>query len=323
MFAAMLPLFAAVPSVTVGGPCPGAVACTLAATFANGNKLTAALASPTELSWAGGSITWARSTASDSCLGNWTDSGGNSVDVSETAITGPGGGGWYPATVTTYRPGRPAPPFSPPPPAPPGSARVCDVYGSHGTPCVAAHSVARALYGAYSGALYEVRRASDNTTNVISVLAAGGVANSTDQDDFCAGTACIISAIMDQSGRGNHLATAPPGGNHRAPDAGVNASRLATTLHGHRIYGAFFEGGMGYRNDCTSGIATGDEPETIYMVTAGQHYNGGCCFDCEYLSPPPFSPGWIPARPFQKPLPPPMAPTHPPTHPPFRTLTLR
>ena len=36
---------------------------------------------------------------------------------------------------------------------------------------------------------------------------------------------------------------------------------------------------MGYRNDNTSGIARGDESETMYMVTAGKHYNSGCCFD--------------------------------------------
>jgi hypothetical protein len=29
----------------------------------------------------------------------------------------------------------------------------------------------------------------------------------------------------------------------------------------------------------TSGIATGDQPETEYMVTSGTFYNGGCCFD--------------------------------------------
>lgn len=45
------------------------------------------------------------------------------------------------------------------------------------------------------------------------------------------------------------------------------------------MYSAYFEGGMGYRNDNTTGIAKGDEPETMYMVTAGKHYNSGCCFD--------------------------------------------
>lgn len=33
----------------------------------------------------------------------------------------------------------------------------CDIYSSGGTPCVAAHSTTRALYGAYSGSLYQVR----------------------------------------------------------------------------------------------------------------------------------------------------------------------
>ena len=36
---------------------------------------------------------------------------------------------------------------------------------------------------------------------------------------------------------------------------------------------------MGYRIDKTSGVATGNAPETIYMVTSGTHFNAGCCFD--------------------------------------------
>ena len=32
----------------------------------------------------------------------------------------------------------------------------CDIYSSGGTPCVAAHSTTRALYGAYSGSLYQL-----------------------------------------------------------------------------------------------------------------------------------------------------------------------
>jgi hypothetical protein len=36
---------------------------------------------------------------------------------------------------------------------------------------------------------------------------------------------------------------------------------------------------MGFRNNATKGVPTGDEPETLYMVTSGTHYNGGCCFD--------------------------------------------
>jgi hypothetical protein len=260
-----------VAGAQAGAPgCPGSGACSLSATFAGGQKLTGVLASKSELAWTGG-VVWRRGAPSASCLGNWTDSGGNHVMVSASAITGPRNG-WYPATVTAHSTGHPPappPPISPPPPAPAGSARACDIYGS---------AVTRALYGPYAGALYEVRRRSDNATKNISAQSAGGVADAPVQDSFCAGTACIISAIYDQSGRCNHLYTAPPGGNHEAPDKGVNASRQPATLGGHNVYSAYFEKGMGYRQDCTSGVATGDEPETIYMVTNSHHFNSGCCF---------------------------------------------
>ena len=29
----------------------------------------------------------------------------------------------------------------------------------------------------------------------------------------------------------------------------------------------------------TTGVPTGDAPESIYMVVAGKHYNNQCCFD--------------------------------------------
>ena len=47
------------------------------------------------------------------------------------------------------------------------------------------------------------------------------------------------------------------------------------------MYGAVFLGGEGYRNDATSGVAVGDEPQSMYMVVDGTHYNDLCCFDCE------------------------------------------
>lgn len=155
----------------------------------------------------------------------------------------------------------------------------CDIYDAAGTPCVAAHSMVRALYGAYAGPLYSVQRASDNTTRLIGVATAGGFADSAKQDAFCEGTACTVDRIFDQSPKGNHLALGPPGGAVRKPDRGVNATKERLTVGGNWVYGAYFEGGMGYRNDKTSGIAAGDEPESMYMVVAGKHYNGGCCFD--------------------------------------------
>ena len=159
------------------------------------------------------------------------------------------------------------------------SAGPCDIYASGNTPCVAAHSTVRALFGAYSGNLYQVKRASDNTTKDIAVLTPGGFADSAAQDTFCSGTTCTISIIYDQSGKGNHLTKAPAGQRKNTPDNEADATALKLTVGGHTVYGVHIVAGDGYRNDKTSGIATGDQPETEYMVTSGNFYNSGCCFD--------------------------------------------
>src|SRR5258708_3310279 len=57
----------------------------------------------------------------------------------------------------------------------------CDIYASAGTPCVAAHSTTRALYAAYNGSLYQVRRASDGKTLNIRTLRPGGYASAAAQ----------------------------------------------------------------------------------------------------------------------------------------------
>src|SRR5579871_4252920 len=88
----------------------------------------------------------------------------------------------------------------------------CDIYAAASTPCVAAHSTTRALYAAYDGPLYQVKRASDSTTTDIYPLSAGGYANAATQDSFCADTYCTITEIFDQSGHGNNLTDAPAGG---------------------------------------------------------------------------------------------------------------
>jgi hypothetical protein len=155
----------------------------------------------------------------------------------------------------------------------------CDIYASGDTPCVAAHSTVRALYGSYNGYLYQVRRLSDETTKDIGVLAPGGFADSGAQDSFCAGTACSVSIVYDQSPQGNHLTAAPGGGAGKAPDKEVKADRYQLTVGGHTVYAAYFDSGMGYRNNHTTGIATGDQPQSMYMVTSGIHYNDQCCFD--------------------------------------------
>eukprot|EP00756_Hemistasia_phaeocysticola_P065915 Hpha_TRINITY_DN8881_c0_g1::TRINITY_DN8881_c0_g1_i1::g.141538::m.141538/K20844/abf1; non-reducing end alpha-L-arabinofuranosidase len=155
----------------------------------------------------------------------------------------------------------------------------CDIFGSGGHPCIAAHSTVRALYGGYGEQLYQVKRVSDGTTADIFPLVPGGQANASAQDAFCAGSSCVIQRIYDQSPKGNHLQPGEPGGAGKQKDSPVNATAMKLLLGGRDVWGAYFDAGQGYRNDQTSGVATGDQPETIYMVASGRHYNDKCCFD--------------------------------------------
>ena len=57
-------------------------------------------------------------------------------------------------------------------------------------------------------------------------------------------------------------------------------------LDGHSVYGVYIVGngftsnpGAGYRNNSTSGVPTGDQPEGIYTVVGGKHFDAWCCFD--------------------------------------------
>ena len=159
------------------------------------------------------------------------------------------------------------------------ASQSCDIYASYGTPCVAAHSTTRALYASYDGPLYQVRRSSDSTYKSIYPLTTGGVANAATQDSFCSGTTCVITRIYDQSGHGNDLVQAPGGGAASGPDNLANATAAPVMVGGQKAYGVYIAAGTGYRDDSTSGIATGDQPEGEYAIFDGTHYNGGCCFD--------------------------------------------
>jgi non-reducing end alpha-L-arabinofuranosidase len=170
----------------------------------------------------------------------------------------------------------------------------CDVLSAGGNPCVAAHSTVRVVYGGYTGPLYQVCRGGSVpgpnscrggvTQDIGSV--AGGYADAAAQDAFCAGSACTISIIYDQSPSGNDLKPAPPGGAKPTPDNPANAADLKTTINGHSVYGVFIRVGMGYRSGCSAceareavGTAVDDEPETQYMVTSANGLVNGCCFD--------------------------------------------
>lgn len=151
---------------------------------------------------------------------------------------------------------------------PPRPLGPCDILDAAGTPCVAAHSIARALYANYTGPLYRVLRATDEAGLDIGPHH-NGFARATDQDAFCANASCYILRIFDQSPHGNHLDTAPAGGACHYPLSPTNASRERISLRGgHAVYGAYFEGQMGYRIDRTSGVATGEQPQMMCSTRA-------------------------------------------------------
>lgn len=164
----------------------------------------------------------------------------------------------------------------------------CDVYAAAGAPCVAAHSSTRALSASYNGPLYQVMRQSDGKKLDIGVVPssatdAGGYADAAAQDAFCANTTCWITALYDQSGKGNHLIQAPRGGFAGPAMGGFNnlpvADMAPVTVLGHKAYGVFIAPGMGLRLNDAHGTAVDDQAEGQYWVVNGHHYNSGCCFD--------------------------------------------
>ncbi len=156
----------------------------------------------------------------------------------------------------------------------------CDIYLAGGTPCIAAHSTVRALYGAYSGPLYQVKRNSDNTTKDIAPVSPGGAADGLSQDTFCAGTTCVVTKLYDQSGKGNFLESQANGPTVAGKDNPTVATTENFNLAGHKVYSLYIKPANSFwRDGHTTGVPLKAEPEGVYMVTSGRHFNGGCCFD--------------------------------------------
>jgi non-reducing end alpha-L-arabinofuranosidase len=85
----------------------------------------------------------------------------------------------------------------------------CDAATTAGTPCSAAHSVTRLLTKNYTGPLFQILRASDNTTKDIypytsATLPGGasraliGTTNLSSVNAFCNNTTCAVSYLYDQ-----------------------------------------------------------------------------------------------------------------------------
>lgn len=195
-------------------------------------------------------------------------------------------------------------------PPSPRPALPCDIFETAGAPCVSAHSSVRVLRLGYTGPLYQLCRGGSQPgpnscqgetldiypaplgTTCEGVLATSveGYADVCTHRTFCQGVECMITKLYDQAahaaGPANDLEPAPPGGAKPTPNKPVYASDLPVTINGHQSYGMNFQPGMGYRAGCTgcntpigTDLATGDLPQTVYMITSVHGANNGCCFD--------------------------------------------
>jgi hypothetical protein len=168
---------------------------------------------------------------------------------------------------------------------------TCDIYASGGTPCEAAYSTTRALFGSYGGPLYQVQRSSDGSYLNVGLESTGGVVNISPENSFCSGTTCTVTQLYDQTPNNNNMPISAgtscsgcsagiggPGPN--GADIGAPALALPVTVGGQPAYGLLFNAqGTGYRINNAKNVPTGSQPEGIYMVTSSNLTSNNCCFD--------------------------------------------
>jgi non-reducing end alpha-L-arabinofuranosidase len=153
-----------------------------------------------------------------------------------------------------------------------------DIAAAAGTPFVAAHSMTRALFAAYDGNLFQVRRASDSKTQDIGVASTGGQVDLTTLNTFCNATTCSVSKLYDQAGNGNDLS--------QTAAASQPAIQFWTTADGTtKLPMAVSTNRQWLRNRLqTKKIPTGSKPQTEYMVVHAAFAGAiagtnGCCYD--------------------------------------------
>ncbi len=161
-------------------------------------------------------------------------------------------------------------------------AGPCDILAAAGTPCIAAHSLARRMLAAYTGSLFQVTRASDKTTFNVGTLSTG-VIDAAAVNSFCSGTTCTITIIYDQMGT-------PSSGNNLIVDGTHDKSPAplgwTTPASGVTVPVAIIVPGEGYyqgtccNGEGTVGMPQGNSPITAYMVIENNSkgdYIDGCC----------------------------------------------
>ena len=158
----------------------------------------------------------------------------------------------------------------------------CDILAAAGNPCVAAHSTTRALYAAYDGPLYAVKNNHTGTVFNVTVLSPGGFADIKGHESVCPAVGdCIIQHVFDQAGNGNGLHVRDDRDIGGVQHFGVDATKHKVFVGDARtpVYGMYFNVGDGYIANETKGVATGNDPETIYAVMTGKRWGSYCCFD--------------------------------------------
>ena len=172
----------------------------------------------------------------------------------------------------------------------------CDIFEAACAPCVSAHSSVRVLRAEYTGPLYQICKGeyqpgpNSCLGDTLDIGAVDGFADVAAHEAYCTAAQCTISKLYDQAAHdgneANDLEPAPPGGAKKTPGEPVYASDLSVTLNGRSAYGMLFMPGQGYRAGCTGcnlpkgiDLATGDTPQTIYMITSQHDLYNGCCFD--------------------------------------------
>jgi non-reducing end alpha-L-arabinofuranosidase len=180
-----------------------------------------------------------------------------------------------------------APPFE-------GIPLPCEVIAKDpgGARCVAAHSTVRVIVPGYAGPLYQLCKngtepgPSACTGEIQDITAKDGYADVDSHEAFCGSESCTFAKIYDQSGWGNDLEPSPKGGAKTTPNSPSKASALSVKINGHEAYGILMKPGIGYRSGCDGctikkgkGMALGDAPQSLYMVTSQKDLIDGCCFD--------------------------------------------
>src|SRR4029077_15476452 len=86
--------------------------------------------------------------------------------------------------------------------------------------------------------------------------------------------------IYDQTGHGHDLWYQGSGSPVGGKDQPARATGESIKVGSNKVYSLFIAPGNSYWHDGSqSGIPTGSQPEGMYMVTSGTHFNSGCCFD--------------------------------------------